>query len=352
MIVRKVATLLAGAVLLTGCGETTAGVAARIGGEAIETSSFASRVATAYENEEFAQQQPREEYQRQLLRDMIMSRLVDRAARRLGVTVPDAEVEKALEDAARQYGGRQQFEQFLPTRGLRLSDARDILRTRLLEERILDKLVEDVPVSEDRLRQEYRKLLPQYDTAEIAHILLHDAATARTIARRARSGSDFGALARRHSQDPDTRDEGGELGRVGNGEGRFSAEFERAVFGAKTGDIVGPIRIRLEGDVTGYEIVKVIDRQTRSFDAVRDEIRRVVLRNQRIERYNTLLGDIARELGIKVNPRFGAWDQQRLQVVPPQGGLSSPAPVPGEQPAGVVPPQPSAPAGQPTPGAQ
>lgn len=341
MIVRKVIGALAAAALLSACAETTAGVAARIGGETIETSEFADRVATAYENEDFAQQQPREEYQRQLLRELVMSRLVDAAARRVGVSVPDADVDKALAEVVAQYGGQAEFEKFIPTRGYTPEQAREVLRVRTVEEAILDKIVEDVQVSDEQLRKQYEQMLPQYDVAEIAHILVHDPKVAASVVRAAkRPGADFGALARRHSQDPDTREEGGELGRIGNGEGRFSKEFEQAVFKAKAGQVVGPIRIRVEGapDITGYEIVKVLDRETRSFDEVRTDVRRALLRNQRVERYNKLLADLARELGIKVNPRFGQWDQQRLAIVPTPGGLSSPAPLPGEQP-NIAPPQ-------------
>jgi len=57
------------------------------------------------------------------------------------------------------------------------------------------------------------------------------------------------------------------------------------------------------------------------------------------------------ELDVKVNPRFGRWDPERLSVVPGEGGLSSPAPVPGLDgpaappvpPAGQVPPRQTAP---------
>lgn len=351
MKLRRIAAALGAALVLAACGQTSAGVVAHVGEETIDLSSFAGRVARAYENEQFANQQPKEEYQRQLLRDLIISRLVEETARRLGVSVTDRQVQARLDEVIEGYGGRARFAEVLPASGFRMEDAAGVIRTELLQIGILDKLVADIPLTEEQLRAQYRRQLKEYDTAQIAHILVHDRKIAnRVVTAARRPGADFAALARRYSQDPDTKDTGGSLGRIGNGEGRFSARFERAVFAAKAGDVVGPIPVEVESapDITGYEIVKVVERTTRAFDEVREDVRRALLRNQQIERFNAYLGDLARELGIKVNPRFGRWDAQRLAIAPESGNeLSSPAPVPGQQPAGVLPGQGQPPAGQP-----
>lgn len=337
--IAKYAAAVAAAVLLAGCGaETTAGVAARVGGTTIETSSFAARVARAYSNEQFAQQQPREEYQRRLLNDLVVSELVEVAAERNGVAVTDEQIDERLDEVIASYGGQQAFEELLPTRGFHPSDVRGVLRTELLQTALLDKLVEDVPVTEARLQQEYRTQLPQLDVAQIAHILVRDPVRARTVARLAkRPGADFAALAQEYSEDPDTKDEGGDLGRLGNTEGRFSKAFEDAVFAAKEGDVVGPIRVVTGGEarIVNYEIVKVVERTTRSYSSVRDDLRRSVLREQRVQRFNKVISDIAGELGVKVNPRFGRWDAQQIGIAASDPNrLSSPAPAPGAQPAG------------------
>lgn len=342
--IRKTAAALAAAVLLTGCGETTAGVAARIGDTTIETSTFSARVARAYANEQFAQQQPREEYQRRLLNDLVVSRLVEVAADRLGVTVTDEQVDARVEEVVASYGGRQAFEQLLPTRGFHPSDVRSVIRTELLQNAVLDKLVENERVTEEQLQAEYRRQLPQLDVARVSHILVRDPKLAARVAREARApGADFAALAKRYSEDSESKEDGGDLGPIGNGEGRFAKEFEEAVFSARSGQVVGPIRTVTGGEarIVGYEIVKVVERTTRTFEQARLDMRRAVLREQRVQRFNTLVADLAKELGVKVNPRFGRWDAQRIGVVAADGNrLSSPAPVPGaaQQPPGGQPP--------------
>jgi foldase protein PrsA len=341
-VIRTLAALAAGAVLLTGCGETTAGVAARVGHHTIETSSFAARVSRSYENEQFAQQNPKDVYQRSLLRNLILTRLVEVAAERLGVTVSEAQVEAREAEIVQGYGGREAFEQGLPTRGYHLSDVRDVVRAEVLQNAVLDKLVEGEVVTEEQLRKEYARQLPRLDVARIAHIVLREKARAERVATLAKEpGADFAALAARYSQDNETREEGGELGPLGNGEGRFSKAYEEAVFAAGKGDVIGPIRTVTNdaAKIVGYEIVKVIDRQTRTYEQARNDLRRALLDTPRTQRFNDYISKLAAELGVKVNPRFGRWDQKGLTVADAQDtGLSSPAPEPGQQQApGVVP---------------
>lgn len=338
--IRKVAPVLAAALLLAGCGRTTAGVAARVGDTSIETGTFARRVARAYENATFAQQTPRDAYQRDLLTAMVRARIIEVAAKRNGITVTDDAIDKRVAEVVAAYGGQKAFEEGLPTRGFRPSDVPGVLRTELLERALGDKLVADLTVSDAQLQAEYKKQLPNLDVARVAHILLRAPAEARKVAALAKKpGADFAALAKKYSLDTETKDAGGDLGQVGNGEGRFAKAFEQAVFNAGSGDVVGPVRTVTQGaaKVVGYEIIHVVDRHTQTFESVRDDLRRSVLADQRSQRMNALVSELAGELGVRVNPRFGVWDSQRLGIVAGDDNkLSSPAPVPG-QPQNVAP---------------
>jgi peptidyl-prolyl cis-trans isomerase D len=70
------------------------------------------------------------------------------------------------------------------------------------------------------------------------------------VAKIARTGADFAELVAIHSEDPGTKDSGGDLGWFGRG--RMVKEFEDAVFSAKPGDILGPVKSQF-----GYHIIKV-----------------------------------------------------------------------------------------------
>lgn len=79
---------------------------------------------------------------------------------------------------------------------------------------------------------------------------------AKGLIKQIRSGENFEKLARENSEDYGSRDSGGDLG--WNGRGAWVKPFEQAAFGAKVGDVVGPIRSQF-----GWHIIKVTGRDNR-----------------------------------------------------------------------------------------
>jgi len=73
---------------------------------------------------------------------------------------------------------------------------------------------------------------------------------ANGVASIANQGADFAELAAIHSEDPGSKDNGGDLGWFDRG--RMVKEFEDAVFSAKPGEIVGPVKSQF-----GYHIIRV-----------------------------------------------------------------------------------------------
>lgn len=81
-------------------------------------------------------------------------------------------------------------------------------------------------------------------------------ATAQKVLRSAREGGDFAGLASEYSQDPGSAKQGGSLGWFTKG--RMVKPFEDAVFKAKPGEVVGPVRTQF-----GLHIIKVGARDSR-----------------------------------------------------------------------------------------
>ncbi|MDQ1710682.1 MAG: foldase protein PrsA [Frankiaceae bacterium] len=335
MNVRRLGALALACLTLAGCARTGAGVAARVGDTRITTSALTTRVTRGYENKAFAQSHPKDEYQRQWLNRLISAHLIEVAAQRLGVTVTEAQVDAQLKRFADNAGGQQQLEAQAAAQGVAKEDLRDATHDLVLRDAVADKLVADVVVTEKQLTEAYAKALPQLDVAHIAHILVKDAATAATVATEARKpGADFAALAKKYSQDANTNTEGGDLGQIGNGDGKFQASFEKAIFTGQTGSIVGPIKAE-----SGYEVVKVIERRTTTFAQARDELRRTVIGQAREQKLAAYMTDLTKRLKVKVNPRFGGWDPNGNGVVAVSGDdLSSPAPSPGQNQPQPAPP--------------
>jgi len=81
-------------------------------------------------------------------------------------------------------------------------------------------------------------------------------ATAQRVARLAREGGDFGALAKQYSKDQGSAERNGDLGWFAKG--RMVKPFEEAAFGARLGQIIGPIRSQF-----GWHVIKVHARESR-----------------------------------------------------------------------------------------
>jgi peptidyl-prolyl cis-trans isomerase D len=79
---------------------------------------------------------------------------------------------------------------------------------------------------------------------------------AKTIAKDAQAGKDFGSLARQFSKDPGSSKNGGDLGWFSKG--RMGPAFDNAAFSAKPGQVVGPVR-----SPYGLHIIKVHGRDAR-----------------------------------------------------------------------------------------
>ncbi|HDT13138.1 MAG TPA: hypothetical protein ENO03_02150, partial [Candidatus Aminicenantes bacterium] len=133
-------------------------------------------------------------------------------------------------------------------------------------------------VSEDELRRAYEGDMSGDKTASVRHILImtegksdEEKAAARAkiedLLAQAKAGADFAELARVHSEDPGSKENGGLYEDFGRGQ--MVKPFEDAAFSVPVGEISDIVETRY-----GYHILKVVDRkkETRPFDDVRAEL--------------------------------------------------------------------------------
>jgi peptidyl-prolyl cis-trans isomerase D len=102
-------------------------------------------------------------------------------------------------------------------------------------------------------------------------------ALAQKIMQELQQGADFSALAKQYSADPGSSEQGGDLGWFGRGV--MVAEFEKPVFDAQTGALIGPIKTDF-----GLHIIKVIAVQpevVKPFDSVKEEVKSAWVAQQR-----------------------------------------------------------------------
>lgn len=336
----------AAVVLLAGCGggSTRAGAAATVGEERIAADELEQVVSRGLEDPA-AQEElgaDRAEYQRQVLNRMVRAELLEEAARENGVEVTAGDVDARLAEFAEQAGSREELDQQAAAAGIAPQDLERFVREVALEIALGDALTEDVDVPDEQIAQLYQQNLAAYDQVRTRHILVEDEAQARDLLAQVQADrSRFEALAAEFSIDEGNADSGGDLGLAGRGQ--FVPPFEEAVFGAAPGDVV------LVQTEFGWHVVEVLERQTTTQAQARDELRRQVLGEQRQGLVLEELRSTGEELGVEVNPRFGRWDAEEVEVapVPEDDGLSKPAPDDGSD--GSTGEGTEAPAGEPAP---
>lgn len=87
--------------------------------------------------------------------------------------------------------------------------------------------------------------------------------------RKLAAGGDFAAIAKEYSDDPASKENGGDLGLFGRGQ--MVPEFEQAAFGAEPGKLVGPVKSSF-----GYHLIEVTQKiagGTQPLAQVRESIR-------------------------------------------------------------------------------
>ena len=143
----------------------------------------------------------------------------------------------------------------------------------------VDQVRSTIVVPQADLEAFYKQNLQQYQTpaqVRASHILLklegkdekQVQALAEEIAKKAKAGADFAALAKQYSEDESNNTNGGDLDYFGRG--RMVAEFEQAAFAMKPGEISNPVKTAF-----GFHIIKVVDNKpdtTRPLAEVRPEI--------------------------------------------------------------------------------
>ncbi|HVM27179.1 MAG TPA: peptidylprolyl isomerase [Mycobacteriales bacterium] len=325
--------------LVAGCGDSPArsGAAATVGDERITTEELQSIVDRGLTDPQ-AQEQfgaDRADYQRQVLNRMVRALLLEEAAEQEGVEVTQGDVDEQIEQFAEQAGGREELEAQAAAGGIAPEDLPRFAREVVLEISLGDALTEDLDVPQAELEAVYEQSIGQYQQVRSRHILLEEEQQARDVLAQVQADpAAFERLAAELSTDTSNAEQGGDLGFQPRG--TFVPEFDEAVFTEPEGE---PFVVQTQ---FGWHVVEVVERRTTSLEEATPELERRALAEQRTERVDELLRETAERVGVEVNPRFGQWDGEAVEVAPSpdDDGLSSPEP---EEPA--IGGQPGAPQG-------
>lgn len=135
-------------------------------------------------------------------------------------------------------------------------DAYTQFRKQALVSLLVEKQI--TPKNTDAVIKDYfnkNKIRYSSDQVHAQHILLATEKEAEAVLAEAkRAGADFQKIAENRSKDPSAKNNRGDLGFFSRE--NYDPNFVDAAFGAKVGEIVGPVKSNF-----GYHVIKVIDRK-------------------------------------------------------------------------------------------
>jgi foldase protein PrsA len=308
------------ALIATSCS-SLAVAAATVNGEKITESEVESELDTLRDDPIFGEALRREpdtrgQRRREILTELIRQAISEQEARRIGVRVTRAQIDRLIQQEAAARGTT--VSGLLAQENITRADAQRIAGRAVRRFELMQRVVRDVEVDEDAVREAYEGQEERFVEVHLERITVRDEAAARDVLTDVGAGASFADVARERSVD-DLKDRGGDLGYVPLTalDVQVQGAIDRAVEGGMTDPIQG------QGENT-FEIYRLVDRRTKTFDDVSGEIRQALTQQERDERFEEWLNDRVRSAKVVVNPKYGRFDrgQDPPGIVPSTGELA------------------------------
>ncbi len=196
---------------------------------------------------------------------------------------------------------------------MQLEDAESSILARAYMQKEID--TQDIKVSDKEVKNyfdEHKGQFKEQESVKARHILIKvdkegdkkawEAAKkkAEMVRKKALKGEDFATLAKEYSDDPGSKNKGGELGYFTKG--RMVPEFENAAFALKVGEISEPVKTAF-----GYHIIKVEDHRAgkqKKFSEVQDTLKDQLLKDKEKKAMHDVLDRLEKKYKPVMHPEL------------------------------------------------
>ncbi len=253
----------------------------------------------------------------QIMPTLIEIEIAKAYASEQGITVSEKDVNEEIETIKDQIseqaqaqgmnvGREEAYRQALQQAGITEDELRGQLRDQLPIQKVQERVAGGAEASQEEVEEFYEENKEaQFTTPEqrcARHILFNkdQRAKAEEVEGQLQNGADFAELAREFSQDPGSAENGGDLGCLGQGE--TVPAFDKAIFNAEEGEIVGPVETEF-----GYHVVEVTDirqKSTRPLGEVETQIREQLSTEQQAEEFSAWVRKQEEQRDVKYLPGY------------------------------------------------
>lgn len=275
---------------------------------------------------------------KEILEQMIDEKLILQEARKRKIKATKREIDDGKEEIRRRFQTESEFKEELAKQGL----SEESFNKRIEEQLMMMKLIDEGVKSKTARpqEQEVKELFAKLDKklagkkvdiasdeekdfndladffkrristqARVRHILvrvekeatLKERSEALTkikdVQQKIKNGEDFSELAKKYSEDPGSKERGGDLGFFAKGE--MVPEFEKAAFALKEGGVSDIVQTDF-----GYHLIKCIEKKPATkfeYDDAKDTLEEYIFRKKMEVKYKDWIKELRSKSVIKVN---------------------------------------------------
>ena len=253
-----------------------------------------------------------------------------------------AQVKAQIEQAKLQAGGDENYTKALAEMGITADEYAKRVREMLLSQEVIKKAVDEkIKITADDCKKFYDEnrskfVVPEQMRASHILILCPPEATAEVRTQKlaqiqaalslVKNGENFAEVARKFSEDPGSKEQGGDLGFFARG--RMVPEFETAAFALATNQVSGVVTTHY-----GYHVIKAIDRKPageRSYAEAKDNIETYLKNMQGQQTAQQYLKDLREKTKVEIllpePPPLAVGPHAGMGEAPEQPAAAKPAP--------------------------
>lgn len=340
---RRVAVTVAlsatAAVLLSACGDSLPGTAAVVGDQRISDNQVQNLVDESLASPGVREALPSSDYKgdlgayrRSVLNLEVERVLAEAGAARLGIDIDENKVEARYKFFESQLGGSSSFASELATR-LAVSPAlyRQLVRTEVIESEIG---YEDGGVkrpTDAQLQALYRQYLPTAVSATLGLIQVPDQAAAnKEAAALAKAPDTFATVAAKYAAAGSQTAPDAQKYVLSRLPQDLSAKLQKTKKNTTFAYALS------DGGQAAFFVIRFAGIETPTLESVRPQLEAQTVQ-QAAAAGQKYLGQVAKDMGVNVNPRYGSWDAEKLSITDFINPVISPTPTPAATSPGLVP---------------
>jgi peptidyl-prolyl cis-trans isomerase C len=205
----------------------------------------------------------------------------------------------------------------------------DIMNAILAQEFLHREIEGKVKMTDDEIENYYKGHKDEFtnpESVKARHILLkvpegadekawkEAGSKAKDIKKKLKDGEDFAELAKKYSDDPGSKNKGGDLGFFTRG--RMVPEFESAAFSLKPGELSDPVKTEF-----GYHIIEVKEKRaasTKTLQEVQAQIRQTLQREKQQQLQDELIKKLKAKYPVKINKDLLTEDKSQESTTLPE----------------------------------